>query len=163
MASIAVQILQAMLTRLEVASVQIDGVTFTPPANLTVDRERIGKITPRQVYDGPLIVLHMGGQKETYREHYKSKMLTRTMQVLVTIAAGANDVPNSEAVDPSTNWLIQSLQSEPTLGGIAHWISEEGQEDFYTSFEESSEVVAVREIVLEIHFHTRTENPESRS
>lgn len=163
MASIALQILQAVKARLEVASVQIDGVTFSPPAGLTVERERIGKLTPRQVYNGPLIVLHMGGQKETSREHHKSKMLVRTMQVLVTIAADANNVPNSEAVDAPTNWLIQALQSEPTLGGIAHWISEEGQEDYYTTFEESSEVVALREMVLEVRFHTRTENPEARS
>lgn len=163
MASIALQVLQAMKTRLELASVVIEGVTFNPPANLTVDQERIGKITPRQVYDGPLIVVHMGGQQATSREHHKSKMLVRTLEVLVTITANANDVPNSEALDAPTNWLIQSLQSEPTLGGIAHWVSEEGQEDFYTTFEESEEIIAVREIILHVRFHTRTEDPESRS
>jgi len=163
MASIALQILAAVKARLEASSVFVNGVEVFPPANLTVDRERIGKITPRQVYQGPLIVVHMGGQKETQRDHYKSPMLNRTMQVLVTITANANDVPNSEAVDPPYVWLVQALQSEPTLGGLAHWISEEGQEDFYTSFDESSEVIAVREMILDVAFHTRTDNPEVRS
>lgn len=163
MASIAVQILQRMQDRLRLNAVTIDGETFGPPADLTVQRERLGKITPRQVMEGPLIILHMGGQKPTERDHHKSKMLTRTLEVLVTIAADANETKNSEAVDPATNWLVQALQSDPTLGGIAHWISEEGQEDFYTSFEEAGEVVALREMMLEVAFHTRTENPERRS
>lgn len=163
MASIALQVLQAIAARLKVASVTIDGETFTPPDGLTVQRERLGKITPRQVMNGPLIIVHMAGQKPTERKHHESPMLKRTLEVLVTIAADANETLNSEAVDPPSNWLTQSLQSEPTLGGIAHWISEEGQEDFYTSFEEAEEVVALREIMLEIPFHTRTDNPERRS
>lgn len=161
--SIALQILKAIEARLQVASVTIDGQTFTPPAGLTVDRERIGPVMPKHVANGPIIIPHMGGQEPTERDSYKSPLLKRTLMVLVTIAADANDVPNSDAVDPATNWLVQSLQSEPTLGGIAHWINEEGQEDFYSSFEDSASIVAIREMTLMVRFHTRTDNPEVRS
>lgn len=161
--SVALQILQAIQTRLDSASVVVGGVTHTPPAALKVERERLGPINPATVKSGPIIVLHMGGQLPTERDHHKSPMLVRTMEVLTTIAANANDVLNSEALDPATNWLVLALQSEPTLGGVAHWISEEGQEDYYTQWEESADVIAIRELKLSVRFHTRTDNPTTRS
>lgn len=161
--SIALQIQKAVVTRLEKASVVIDGVTFTPPSGMTVQRERVGPIRPNHVSMGTLVVIHMAGQKPTVRKHYQATALVRVLQLTIAIAADANDALNSDALDPTTNWVIQALQSEPTLGGIAHWISEEGQEDFYTMFDDSADIVAMRELSIEIHFHTRTDNPAARS
>jgi len=161
--SVALQIQKAVVTRLEEASVSIDGDTFTPPSNLTVQRERIGPIMPKHVQEGPLVVVHMGGQKPTERSHYKSTALKRVLNLTIAIAANADELLSSDAVDEGTNWVIQALQSEPTLGGLAHWISEEGQEDFVTMYDDSSAVVSMREIAIQIHFHTRTDNPEVRS
>ena len=161
--SVHLQILKAVLTRLQASSVTIDGETFTPPAGLQVERERIGDVTPRVVESGPLVVVHMGEQQPTTRPNYKAPAVVRTMELNVTVAALANDVFNSEAVDPATNWIVQSLQSEPTLGLLTHWISEEGSEDFYTMFEESQDVLAYRQMKLHFRFHTRTDNPERRA
>lgn len=161
--SIALKIQKAVETRLKLASVTIGGEVFNPPANLTVERERIGLIQPKHVQDGPLIVIHMGGQNPTARDHYKSPMLRRVLKLTAVIAASADAAKNSDALDPATNWVIQALQSEPTLGNLAHWISEEGQDDYYTFYDDSSLVVAQRELALNISFHTRTDNPEARS
>ena len=161
--SIALAIMKAAETRLGVANVQIDGQTYTPPSNLTVERERVGVIQPKHVRDGPLVVIHRAGQSPSQRDHHKSPMLRRVLKLKISIAANAGDVKNSEALDPPGNWVVQALQSEPTLGGIAHWISEEGEEDYYTMFEDSSEIVVMREMDIHIAFHTRTENPETRS
>lgn len=161
--SVALDIQQAIEARLKLVSVSLNGVVHTKPTGLVVERERIGPIMPKNVKDGPLLVIHMGGQQPTTRKHYASPMLNRVLHILITIAADANTLKNSEALDPATNWLVVALQSEPTMGGIAHWISEEGQDDFYSFFDESADVVAIREIKLHVAFHTRTDNPTARS
>jgi hypothetical protein len=161
--SIALQIQKAVVDRLEVASVEIDGATKTPPSNLSVQRERVGPIMPKHVRSGPLVIVHMGGQQPTERSHYKSPALKRVLNLTISVAANADETLSSDAVDPATSWVIQALQSEPTLDGLCHWISEEGQEDFYTMYDDSAEVVSMRELKIQIHFHTRTDNPEARS
>jgi hypothetical protein len=160
--SIGTTILKAMETRLKLATVTIDGEAFTPPTGLVVERERVGVIQPKHVANGPLVVIHRTGQEPTVRNHHKSRMLLRVMDVAIVISASADSMKNSEALDPPANWVVQALQSEPTLNGLAHWISEEGEEDLYTIFEDSAAIIAAREMKLQIHFHTRTENPEVR-
>jgi hypothetical protein len=159
----ALTILKAIDTRLAVASVVIDGVVHTKPVGLTVDRDQIAPVKPAQVKGGPFINIVKGGQLPTQRKHYKDMMLIRTMEVVVSVYALATGTRNSEALDPATNWVIKALQSEPTLGGHTHWVSEEGEDDFFSLFDDSMEVVAMREMKLHFEFHTRTDNPEARS
>jgi hypothetical protein len=161
--SISLQILKAMETRLKKASVLINGLPKTPPTGLVVQRERILAIMPKHVEDGPLIVINEAGEKPTVRDHHKSPKTDRVLQASITIAADAELVPNSDALDPASNWITHALQSEPTLGYLAHWIMEEGREDFSTVYDESSKIVAIRELKLEIGFHTRTDDPTARS
>lgn len=161
--SVALTLMKAVESRLGLASVDINGVTFAPPSGLTVERERVGIIQPKHVAGGPMVVVHRQGQKPSYREHHKHSLLKRVLQLRVIIAVNADEAKNSEALDHAGNWVVQALQSEPTLGGIAHWISEEGEEDYYTMFEDSAAIVAMREMTIEIPFHTHTANPESRS
>lgn len=171
MSSVALQILDAIETRLKVASVQstvfdrIEGEyeTFTPPTGLTVGREIIGLVTERHVVGGPIISVAKGGELPSSRKHHKDPLTVRTMEVLITVAAKAEDVTPSNALDAPSNWVIQALQSEPTLDGIAHYISEEGSEDEYTTYQESTFVLAARQMRLHVTFHSRTDNPEVRS
>lgn len=161
--SIGLQVLKAMEARLKVASVQIDGQTFTPPTGLVVQRERVALVTAVAVKDGPLILIDSNGERPTVRKHYKSKMLIRTMEALVTVLVDASALPTSDALDPATNWLISAFQSDPTLGGIAHWMNEEGRDDNTSTFDNSAVVVGVREMKWHIEFHSRTEIPTARS
>ena len=163
MSSIALDLLDAIETRLGAASVVVNKDTKTPPANLTIYRELIGQVTPAKVKLGPIISISRGGELSTSRDHYKSPMLQRMMEVLITVAVLANDDHPSVALDPACVWVIHALQSEPTMGGINHWISEESAEDFYTTFADSEDVVAAREHKLHFAFHTRTDDPEARS
>ncbi len=164
MSSIALQILDAIETRLGKASVQgWDGTVFTAPANLTVAREIIGLVTERHVALGPVISVAKGGELPTTRKHHSHTMTIHILEALVTVAAKAEDENPSVALDEPSSWVVQALQSDPTLGGIAHYISEEGSEDEYTTYQESTFVLAARQMKLHIVFHTRTDNPDARS
>ena len=169
MSSVALHILDAVEARLKLASVpstvlfEEEYVPFTPPGGLTVGREIIGLVTERHVVNGPIISVAKGGELPTTRNHHKSPLTIHTMEVLITVAAKAESSTPSTALDPASSWVIHALQSEPTLGGIAHYITEEGSEDEYTTYQDSTFVLAARQMKLHIVFHTRTDDPNARS
>ena len=161
--SVALQIAKAVETRLGVASVALPSGTKTPPSGLTIERERISSIMPEDVSLGPLIVIAIGAETRVERVNHKSPLTSRTLELLIAIYANATSQGGADAVDPAYNWLIHALQSEPTLGGLAHWVSEEGHESAYTAFQDSADVIAGREVKVHIDFHTRTDDPEVRN
>lgn len=163
MASVALQIAQAIEARLNEPSVELPGGTKTPPEGLRVERERIATVTPSDVADGPLVSIAISAQVKVDRKNHRAPLTTRTEEYLVYVYAGATDEKAADAVDPAYNWVVHALQSEPTLGGLAHWVSEEGYDQAYTSFPESAEVVAAREVKIHVAHHTRTDDPEVRS
>ncbi len=163
MASIGLQISQAVETRLGLANVTLPSGVKTPPTGLTVVREQIAVVTPDQVRDGPLINMSIAGEVQVNRVNWKAPKTDRLMELLIYVYANANVVKAAEAIDPAYNWMVHALQSEPTMGGICHWIAEDGFESAYTSFPESEDVVAAREVKLHFDFHTRTDDPEVRN
>lgn len=163
MASVELQILEAMEARLKVASVTLPGGVKTPPAGLTVVREKLGTIYPADVKDGPMMNISAGGQTNITRDHWKSPVTQRIAEVLVGIYALADTAKGATVTDPAYLWLIHSLQSEPRLGGLCNYISEENIDVAYTMFQDSTEIVAAREVKLWIYFHTRTDDPEVRA
>lgn len=163
MPSIALQISQAVEARLRVASVVLPSGTKTPPLGLTVEREKISVVHHAEVKNGPLISVSIGAEPQISRDHHKSPMTKRVLELLVGIYADANDMPGAEATDPAYLWMVHALQSEPTLGGLAHFISEEESEMAYTMSTESRDIVAGREVKVHIHFHTRTDDPGVRN
>ena len=161
--SIAVQIAIAVEARLGDPSAILPSGVKTPPAGLTVVRGRVSDIRPEDVAGGPLINLSIGAELDINRDGIKNPMTVRTLELLVGIYANANTVLTDEAVDPAYNWLIHALQSEPSLGGLAHWVSEESSESTHTMWFENSEVVAAKEVKLHLEFHTRTDDPQVRN
>jgi hypothetical protein len=160
--SVGVQIAQAVEARLNVASVEIASGTKTKPAGLTVERERLTDVRPADVQAGALIIVSIGAEVAVSRVHWQSPKTDRILELLVGVYALASATKGAEATDPAYNWLVQALQSEPRLGGLAHWISEEGYEAAYTRFQDSHEIVCAREVKIHVSFHTRTDNPEVR-
>ncbi len=163
MASIELQIGAAIEARLNVASVTLPGGVKTPPAGLTVVREKLGTIYPTDVKDGPLINVSAIGQPQITRDHWKSPVTKRIGEVLLGIYALAEADKGAVVTDPAYLWAIHALQSEPTLGGICNYISEEAIDVEYTMFGDSSDIVAAREVKLWVYFHTRTDDPEVRA
>ena len=163
MASLDVQIVQALEARLNAASVTLPSGVKTPPAGLTVFREKLGTIYPDNVKAGPVINISAAGQPKIERDHWKSPVTKRVMEVLCGIYALAEDQRGQEVTDPAYLWLIHALQSEPTLGGLCNYMSEEGVDVAYTMFQDSAEIVAGREVQLWIYFHSRTDDPEVRA
>lgn len=161
--SVGLQISKAVEVRLGVASVVLPSGVKTPPAGLVVVRERISTVMPEDVVDGPLINMSIGAEPRINRDHYKSQMTVRMLELLIGIYADATVIPAADAVDPAYNWLIHSLQSEPTLGGLAHWVSEEASDSAYTTFRDSKAVIGAREVKLQLEYHTRTDDPEVRN
>lgn len=161
--SVGVQIAKAVEARIKLSSVTLPSGAKTPPAGLTIFRERVSVIMPEDVKAGPLINISIGSEVEVNRETHKSPMTVRTLELLVGVYASANVLAGADATDPAYNWLIQALQSEPTMGGLSHWVSEEGYEAAYTAWEGSKDVVAAREVKVRLQFHSRTDDPEVRS
>lgn len=163
MSSLLVQIAQAIETRLGVASVQINGVTKTPPTGLTVLGEMTITPTVKMVQHGPLINVTFPQEVQTSRDHWKHPSTVRIGEVILQIWAHSDDIRPSLAVDPAYLWAIYALQSDPTLGGLNNFISEEGSEGGVTAFTDSDTLIAVREVKIQYHFHTMTIDPETRS
>lgn len=167
MPSVGVQILEAIELRVQQASVTLPALvgvrTVTPPEGLTVERDMIRPVMVRDVLDGPHIALAIRGQTDVRRDKWDSPMTIRTLEVVADVFALANEVRGAEATDPAYVWMIQSLQSESTLGGICHYISEEEHEDAHTAVEESADLIATKSVRINFVFHTRTDDPELRN
>lgn len=163
MSSLLTQIANAVETRLKVASVQVRGVTKTPPANLTVLGEMTISPTARMVEDGPLINVTFPQEVSTSRAHFRDPNTVRVGEILLQVWALSDDTRPSLAVDPTCMWIIHALQSDPSLGGLNDYISEEGSEGGVTAFTDSETLIAVREMKIHFHFHTHTVDPETRS
>ena len=164
MSSIALQILDKMETQLKKASLPgWDGEVFTRPLNLTVGREIAGLITERMLTQGPVISLRKGGELPTKRTHHQSPMNIHVLEAEITVAVLAESTSASAALDAPSSWVVQALQSDPTLGGFAHYISEEGSDDDHTPYQESEKILAARHMKFHVRFHTRTDNPDARS
>jgi hypothetical protein len=163
MSSVLIVIAQAIETRLKKTSVQLDGVTKTPPIGLTVLGEMTITPTARMVEHGPLINVSFPQEVKTSRDHWKSPHSVRVGEVILQIWANSDATRPSLAVDPAYLWTIHALQSDPTLGGINNFIAEEGSEGGVTAFTDSETLIAVREVKIQYHFHTKTNDPETRS
>jgi hypothetical protein len=163
MASLGLQIAQAVEARLQLASVSLPGGVKTPPAGLSVERERVSMVTRREVDDGPHIVVSIAAEPKIDRDHWKSPHTVRHLELLIGVYVLANDIKGADALDAPYLWVVHALQSDPTFGGLANWVSEEASENAYTKFPESGDLIAGRELKLWINFHTRTDDPEVRS
>lgn len=166
MPSVEVQILQAAEARLNAASVALPSKkgtrTVTPPPGLSVERSMFRPVTYMDVRNGPHIAVSVRGQPEISRDSWFDPKTIRMTEIIADVFALANEVKGAEATDPAYLWLIQALQSEPTLGGICHWISEEGTEDEMTEVAESAELIAVKAVKIHFRYHTRTDDPSLR-
>ncbi len=163
MASIGLQIELAVEARLGVASVELPSGTKTPPAGLVIQRERISDVRPDDVRDGPLVLISIGAEPEINRVNWSAPATSRLLELLIGIYALANDTPGADAVDPTYNWIIHALQSEPRLGGLTLWISEEQSDSEYVRYGDSADIVSARELKVHFAFMTRTDDPEVRA
>lgn len=154
---------KAVETRLNAANVMLPSGQKDPPAGLTVEREKVGTVHPSDVADGPLISVSIGAEVKINRNGIKSPMTVRTLELLIGIYADATTVPGADALDPAYVWVVHALQSDPTLGVGAHWVSEEKSESSYTVYSDSAKVIAGRELTVHIEFHTRTDDPTVRN
>lgn len=163
MASLDVQIAVAMEARLKLASVTLPSGVKTPPAGLTVVREKLNTIYPGDVRSGPMLVISGSGQPSISRKQWSSPVTQRVIEYLVSVHALAEDEKGLESTDDAYLWLIWALQSDQSLGGLANYISEEGVDIAYTAFQDSSEIIAAREVKIWVYTHSRTDDPEVRA
>lgn len=155
---------KAVETRLNLASVMLPSGQKTKPAGLVVERERISQVMPEEVADGViLLTVAIGAEVQVNRNGVKSPMTTRTLELLIGIFVDATVEKAADTIDPGYNWIIHALQSDPSLGVGAHFVSEEGHDSEYTAFADADAVVAGRELKIHIGFHTRTDDPTVRN
>lgn len=166
MDTLSLQIAKAVETLLGSASVTIyDGSTLTKPTGLVVQRERVTQVTPDDVEDGPLVLVSIAAEPaiDPVGNNNRGVAVKRRLEILIDIFADATDTPPSDAVDPAYVWVVMALQSDPRLGGLAHWIQERAYESQYTSFADSARVMSARAVRFYIEHHTRRDDPRVRS
>ena len=110
-----------------------------------------------------MLVISGSGQPSISRKQWSSPVTQRVIEYLVSVHALAEDEKGLESTDDAYLWLIWALQSDQSLGGLANYISEEGVDIAYTAFQDSSEIIAAREVKIWVYTHSRTDDPEVRA
>jgi hypothetical protein len=148
------QILDAVATRLAVASVTVNSVVRTKPAGLAVHRFRLRPIAGESL---PAQVVYM--QSDPDPERRATGVLDRVMRLavehLVKVTAGT---PPDDTVDPLISWAVLALMSDETMGGLASqitergtvWAPEEGEQSFMRAM-----------TVFDIQYLTKDTDPEA--
>jgi hypothetical protein len=148
------QILDAVATRLAVATVTVNSVVRTKPTGLAVHRFRLRPIAGESL---PAQVVYM--QSDPDPERRATGVLDRVMRLavehLVKVTAGT---PPDDTVDPLISWAVLALMSDETMGGLASqitergtvWAPEEGEQSFMRAM-----------TVFDIQYLTKDTDPEA--
>lgn len=156
--SIRLRIVNAAKTALEVASVTVhpgtaDERTVTKPTGLTFHRFRTRPVEADSLPVGLLAILSEPQPSDDATGLYRRRVRLG-IEYAVKVAAGT---PPDDDMDPLVTWGTIALMDDETLGGVALMIDELG-----TAWapHERDVTIMTAQVVYEIHYQTRRNDPE---
>lgn len=149
MASIRMQALAAMVTALNGAG---------KPAAVTVHRQRALPIERDTL---PAVVLYVIEEQAQGVPEAGFSLTARqcTVRAECRVSCATTEVPD-DVLDPVVTWVVQALASDPQLGGLANFLTEQ-----HTSWDAvaADKVYAAAAVDFLMAYDTATSNPESRN